>query len=88
MKLNIRETLTKNKDLGLLLENIGKAYAEVLQIDENKASELIAAKFNMHIDNVIGKFEKNTTDENVNNANIKEDVEIEEYLENKPVIKG
>lgn len=88
MKLNIRETLTKNKDLGLLLKDFGKAYAEVLQIDENKASELIAAKFNMHLDNVIGKFEKNITDENVNNANIKEDVEIEAYLENKPVIKG
>jgi hypothetical protein len=88
MKLNIREELAKNKDLGLLLKDIGKAYAEVLQIDENKASDLITAKFNMHIDNVIGKFEKNTTDENVNNANIKEDVEIEEYLENKPVIKG
>lgn len=88
MKLNIRETLAKNKDLGLLLKDFGKAYAEVLQIDENKASELIAAKFNMHLDNVIGKFEKNITDENVNNANIKEDVEIEAYLENKPVIKG
>lgn len=88
MKLNIREELAKNKDLGLIIKNIGKAYAEVLQIDEKKASELIAAKFNMHVDNVIGKFENNATDENVENANIKEDVAIEEYLENKPVIKG
>jgi hypothetical protein len=88
MKLNIREDLAKNKVLGSLIKDIGKAYAEVLQIDEIKASELISAKFNMHLDNVIGKLEKNVTDENIENANIKEDFDIEAYLENKPVIKG
>ena len=67
---------------------LASVYAEALQIDKDKASKIIAEKFNRHVNIIASKIEKGVTEDNLNILKNRKDVDIDEYLKEKPVIKG
>jgi hypothetical protein len=88
MKIDLNKELKNLKDLDTLKEIFSKAYSEALNIDIDKAQEIISAKFNKHTDILSYKLEKGVTEENVKNIKSTKDVDLNEYLKDKPVIKG
>jgi hypothetical protein len=88
MKIDLNKELKNLKDLDTLKEIFSKAYSEALNIDIDKAQEIVSAKFNKHTDILSHKLEKGITEENVKNIKSTKDVDLNEYLKDKPVIKG
>lgn len=88
MNIDLSKEISKIEGFKELQEQIAKAYAQILQIDEAKASKLISAKFNKHVGMLSDKLQKGVTEENLKNIKSSQDVDIDEYLNEKPVIKG
>ena len=88
MNIDLLKEISKIEGFNGLQEQIAKAYAQVLKIDEEKASKLISAKFDKHIGMLSDKLQKGVTEENLKNIKSSQDVNIDEYLNEKPVIKG
>ena len=88
MNIDLSKEINKIEGFKELQAQIAKAYAQVLKIDEEKASKLISAKFNKHVNMLSDNLEKGVTEENLKNMKNSQDVDINEYLNDKPVIKG
>lgn len=88
MNINLEKEINKIEGFKELQEQLAKAYAQILKIDEDKASKLISAKFNKHVNMLSDNLEKGVTEENLKNIKRSQDVDINEYLNEKPVIKG
>jgi hypothetical protein len=88
MNIDLSKEINKIEGFKELQEQLAKAYAKILQIDEEKASKLISAKFNKHVSMLSDNLEKGITEENLKNLKRSQDVDINEYLNEKPVIKG
>lgn len=88
MKKDLRKEINKLQDIKDLTAMLSSVYSEALQIDKDKASKIIAEKFNRHINIIADKIEKGVTEDNLSILKNKKDVDIDEYLKEKPVIKG
>ena len=88
MKKDLRKEINNLQEINDLTAMLSSVYAEVLQIDKDKASKIITEKFNRHINIIADKIEKGVTEDNLNILKNKKDVDIDEYLKEKPVIKG
>lgn len=88
MNIDLSKEINKIEGFKELQEQLAKAYAKILQIDEEKASKLISAKFNKHVGMLSDNLQKGITEENLKNLKRSQDVDINEYLNEKPVIKG
>ena len=88
MNIDIIKEINKLKEFDQIKSILSSAYAEALKIDEKKAAEIVSAKFNRHVGILSDKLEKGITEEALEIAKNKEEVSIEEYLKNKPEIKG
>ena len=88
MKKDLRREINNLQEINDLTSMLSSVYAEVLQIDKDKASKIITEKFNRHINIIADKIEKGVTEDNLNILKNKKDVDIDEYLKEKPVIKG
>lgn len=88
MNIDLSKEINKIEGFKELQEQIAKAYAQILKIDEENASKLISAKFNKHVGMLSDKLQKGLTEENLKNIKSSQDVNIDEYLNEKPVIKG
>ena len=88
MKFNLKKNISNFKELNKIKEEMSKIYADLLGIDEELAFKLISEKFNKHTNILSDKFDKSLTEENVKILKDKEDVDLNEYLKKKPIIKG
>lgn len=88
MKKDLKKVISNLQDVNDLTAMLSSVYAEVLQIDEDKAAKIISEKFNRHVNIIADKIDKSATEENLNILKNKKDVDIDEYLKEKPVIKG
>lgn len=88
MNIDFKKELLNLKELDQIKEMMSEVYSQVLEIDKKKALEIVSAKFNRHIDTIHNKFEKGVTEENVKNIKSSKDVDLDEYLKDKPIIKG
>jgi hypothetical protein len=88
MKIDLNKELKSLKDLDTLKEIFSKVYSKALRIDIDKAREIVSAKFIKHTDILSHKLEKGITEENVKNIKSAKDVDLNEYLKDKPIIKG
>lgn len=88
MKKDLRKEINNLQDVNDLTSMLSSVYAEVLQIDKDRASKIIAEKFNRHVNIIADKIEKGVTEDNLSVLKNKKDVDIDEYLKEKPIIKG
>tara|TARA_B100001287_G_C22189817_1_gene303011 strand:+ start:105 stop:371 length:267 start_codon:yes stop_codon:yes gene_type:complete len=88
MKKDLRKEISNLQEFSDLTAMLSNVYAEVLQIDKQKASKIITEKFNRHINIIADKIDKSVTEENLNILKNKKDVDIDEYLKEKPILKG
>jgi len=88
MKKDLKKVISNLQDVSDLTAMLASVYAEALQIDKDKASKIISEKFNRHVNIIADKIDKSATEENLNILKNKKDVDIDEYLKEKPVIKG
>tara|TARA_B000000557_G_scaffold264770_1_gene271643 strand:+ start:1754 stop:2017 length:264 start_codon:yes stop_codon:yes gene_type:complete len=83
--------LLKNKAQSLLDENkiidtFSAIYAKKLGIDIEQARKLVTLKTEKRFNDILDMFEKNV-DKNFK-ENSKQNIDLDEYLKDKPVIKG
>ena len=69
-----------------ILDAFTQLYASKLGISQDDAKKLIGKKVNTNLKNIINLFDTNVTSESIKN-NIT-NADLDEYLKNKPVIKG
>ena len=69
-----------------ILNAFTQLYASKLGISQDDAKKLIGKKVNTNLKNIINLFDTNVTSESIKN-NIT-NADLDEYLKNKPVIKG
>ena len=85
------KTLIKNQAISLLKDNklldaFAKIYAKKFNIDINDAKKFIEAKTEKRLDNITNLLESRVNQESIKNKS--ENINLDEYLNNKPVIKG
>ena len=68
------------------LEVFTQLYSSKLGISQDDAKKLIDEKVNRNLKNIVNLFDTNVTAESIKN-NIT-NTDLDEYLKNKPVIKG
>lgn len=69
-----------------ILDAFTQLYASKLGISQDDAKKLMDKKVNTNLNNIINLFDTNVTSESIKN-NIT-NADLDEYLKNKPVIKG
>lgn len=88
MNIDFKKEFSNLKEIDFIKEALAKTYADILNIDEEIAHKILSAKFDRHIGVISDKFQKGITEKSVKNAKSNSEVNLEEYLEKKPVIKG
>ena len=88
MKLDLQKKLNELENLEDLKKAMSKSYAEILKIDEKLAYRIISEKFNKHIGIFSRKFENSISEANLKNIKSTDDIDLDEYLKDKPIIKG
>lgn len=88
MKLDLQKKLNELENLEDLKKAMSKSYAEILKIDEKLAYRIISEKFNKHIGIFSRKFENSISEANLKNVKSTDDIDLDEYLKDKPIIKG
>ena len=71
-----------------IVKVLAKKYAEHLQIDESIATEIINKKFQKHQTRISSMLQEGLKSGIIEKIEKVKDVSIEEYLKEKPVIKG
>tara|TARA_Y100001970_G_scaffold235255_1_gene294124 strand:+ start:5894 stop:6163 length:270 start_codon:yes stop_codon:yes gene_type:complete len=85
------KTLIKNQAISLLKDNklldaFAEIYAKKLNIDIDDAKKFIEVKTEKRLDNITNLLESRVNQESIKNKS--ENINLDEYLNNKPVIKG
>tara|TARA_B000000557_G_C20797469_1_gene453942 strand:- start:535 stop:801 length:267 start_codon:yes stop_codon:yes gene_type:complete len=88
MKLDLQKKLNELENFEDLKKAMSKSYAEILKIDEKLAYRIISEKFNKHIGIFSKKFENSISEANLKNVKSTDDIDLDEYLKDKPIIKG
>lgn len=82
IKIEALQTITESG----FLEAFTQLYSSKLGISQDDAKKLIDKKVNTNLKNIASLFDTNVTAESIKN-NIT-NTDLDEYLKNKPVIKG
>jgi hypothetical protein len=79
------ESLSDLKKNGII-ESFAEVFAKKFNLKKDDAKKLIEARLDSHINNVVSLMEQNINKDSIKN-NIS-NVDLDEYLKNKDVIKG
>jgi hypothetical protein len=82
IQIEALQTITKSG----ILDAFTQLYASKLGLSQDDAKKLMDKKVNTNLNNIINLFDTNVTSESIKN-NIT-NADLDEYLKNKPVIKG
>lgn len=88
MNIDLIKQINNLKEISDIKEVMAVIYADKLGISKEKALELVSVKFNKHTHIIAGKLEKGVTEEKLSTLKNKKDISIDEYLKEKPVVKG
>lgn len=79
------ESLSDLKKNGII-ESFAEVFAKKFDLKKDDAKKLIEARLDSHVSNVVSLMEQNINKDSIKN-NIS-NVDLDEYLKNKDVIKG
>ena len=82
IQIEALQTITESGVLDAFID----VYASKLGISQDDAKKVIDGKVNANLKNIVSLFDTNVTAESIKN-NIT-NTDLDEYLKNKPVIKG
>ncbi len=88
MKFDLKENMIKNLQDSSIIEAYAIVYSQVLDVDLELAKKIIQKKLERHTDTVNEKLMGSIENEVFKNIKPNQDVNVEEYLDRKPVIKG
>lgn len=88
MNIDLIKQINNLKEISDIKEVMAVIYADKFGVSKEKALELVSNKFSKHTNIIASKLEKGVTEEKLSTLKNKKDISIDEYLKEKPVIKG
>ena len=85
---NFKKDIYTTIDQSNLISLFSVVYAKALNIDQETAEKIVQKKFEKHIESVDNKFKESIANETFKNVSPDKDINVEEYLNKKPIIKG
>ena len=88
MKFDLKESMLKNIQDSKLIDVYASVYSQILDVDLELAKSIVQKKIERHSESVNKKFMSSIENEAFKSIKQNQDVNVEEYLDKKPVIKG
>lgn len=88
MKFDLKESMLKNIQNSNLIDVYASVYSQILDVDLELAKSIVQKKIERHSESVNKKFMSSIENEAFKSIKQNQDVNVEEYLDKKPIIKG
>ena len=88
MKFDLKESMLKNIQDSNLIDVYATVYSQILDVDLELAKSIVQKKIERHSESVNKKFMSSIENEAFKSIKQNQDINVEEYLDKKPIIKG